>query len=112
MALGLEAFLPPNTLDSEAALVTAIVDLMRSPAFQPYARVWLDIVSASGQGAETRRAAGQAVIDGFLAWIALRHPDGAEGAPFALTLIEGVLVMNAVGRSATADTAVSRLRTR
>ncbi len=109
MALGLEAFLPPEPLDSEGVLVGRIAELMRSDAFRPYSRVWLDIVSASAQGVEAHRLVGGAIIDSFVAWLALRHPDGSDGAPFALTLIEGILVMDAVGQTATADAAIARL---
>ncbi|MDG4647940.1 TetR/AcrR family transcriptional regulator [Roseibacterium sp. SDUM158017] len=113
MANGLTAALPPGRAESVAGAVAEIVALMRTEAFRPYARVWLDIVSASGQGGTAHRAAGHAVIDGFLSWIAGRLPErdggGAEDARLALTLIEGTLVMDAVGQSDTADRAVARM---
>lgn len=80
---------------------------MRSDQFRPYARVWLDIVSAAAQGQMAHQKAGQALIDVYLDWIALRHPNGKAGAPFALTLSEGVLVMDAVGQRRVADAALA-----
>lgn len=110
MARGLDIALPPGPLDSEAELVARIAGLMRSDAFRPYVRVWLDIVSAAAQGQAAHRQAGRAIIDVYLDWIALRHPSGKAGAPFVLTLIEGMLVMDAVGQPAVADAMLARLK--
>lgn len=109
MAVGLDAALPPQPFESDRALVLQVVQLMRSEPFQPYTRVWLDIISASGQGQAAHQAAGKAIIDAFLAWVAARHPEGAARAPFLLTLIEGILVMDAVGQPKTADAAIAAL---
>ena len=110
IATGLDAALPPTRFATEAALAAEVIALMRSPPFRPYVRVWFDIVSTAAQGGAAHREAGGAVIDRFLDWIAARHPDGAAGAPFALTLIEGVLVMDALGREGVTDAALDRLR--
>lgn len=109
MATGLDALLPPRPLESEAALVAQIVELMRSEKFRPYVRVWFDIVSASAQGHVAHREAGKAIIEIYLDWVALRHPNGKAGAPFTLTFIEGILVMDAVGQAHLADIALARL---
>lgn len=109
MSAGLEAVLPPVTFESEAELVARVVELMRSEPFQPYIRVWLDIVSGSGQGLAAHGTAGGKIIDVYLEWIAVRHPEGRARAAFVLTLIEGILVMDAVGRSETADAAIKAL---
>ncbi|MGP1358633.1 TetR/AcrR family transcriptional regulator [Roseicyclus sp.] len=115
MAAGLSSALPPGRASSLGAAVAEVVALMRTPAFSPYSRVWLDIVSAAGQGRAAHGAAGRAVMEGFLGWIAgrlpehLPDPDGA--ARLALTLVEGVLVMDAVGHADTADGAIAALDT-
>lgn len=109
MAEALDMALPPRRAESEATLVRDIVALMRSDPFRPYIRVWLDIISASAQGSDAHRAAGHGIIGTFLEWIAKRHPDGERGAPFALTLIEGTLVMDALGREAITDRACDAL---
>ena len=53
------------------------------------------------------------MIEGFLAWIAGRLPedlpDAQGGAQLALTLVEGALVMDAVGHGDTADGAIAAL---
>jgi AcrR family transcriptional regulator len=113
MAAGLSHALPPGRASSLGAAVAEVVALMRTSAFRPYSRVWLDIVSAAGQGGAAHGAAGHAVMQGFLAWIGARlpehlpDPDGA--ARLALTLVEGVLVMDAVGHAETADGAIAAL---
>ena len=103
MAKGLETALPPKTFATERELVETIVRLLRSPDFKPYSRIWLDIVSAAAQGNTSHQAAGHAVIQMFLDWVAVRHPDGMDGAPFALTFIEGTLIMDAVGHGAVTE---------
>jgi AcrR family transcriptional regulator len=113
MAEGLDAALPPARFDSVGACATALAGLLRDPAFTPYGRVWLDIVAAARQGAEGHRAAGAPVIDGFLAWIEARLPEGLEDpagtARLVLTLIEGTLVLDAVGHRAASDAAIAAL---
>ena len=107
MAAGLDQALPARRFDSEQALVKSIVALMRSDPFQPYIRVWLDIVSAAGQGSALHRETGHQIITTYLDWLAERHPDGRAGAPFALTLIEGALIMDAVGQANVVDEALN-----
>jgi AcrR family transcriptional regulator len=110
MAAGLDEAMPPNRFDSEHRLVQEIVQLMRSDAFSPYIRVWLDIVSAAAQGSQTHRDAGHVIIGVFVDWLSKRHPDGARGAPGALIFIEGTLIMDAVGHQSLADAAYRRLQ--
>ena len=102
---GLDAALPPVPFESEGDLVAAVVGLLRSEPFRPYVRVWLDIVSAAAQGGADHRRAGGTIMDAYLDWIALRHPGGRDAAPRVLALVEGVLVLDAVGRSDIADAA-------
>lgn len=109
MSVGLDAAIPPERYASEAALVRDIVTLMRSGQFAPYIRVWLDIVSAAAQGNQTHRAAGSNIIELYLQWLAKRHPLGMDGAPFALTLIEGTLIMDAVGQNGVTNTVCTDL---
>jgi len=104
----LDPLVPPVRAESEAALLRRIIGLLRSPAFRPYVRVWLDIVSAAAQGQAAHRRTGQRIVDVFLDWLAVRHPDGRAGAAAALVTIEGVLVMDAVGRRRVSDAALAR----
>lgn len=112
MAVGLDAAVPLRVFDSEAELLREIVGLMRSEPFKPYVRVWLDIVSAAAQGSALHRGAGYKIIGIYLDWLTKRHPDGASGAAFALTFIEGVLVMDAVMQNSVPDAGLASLQTR
>jgi AcrR family transcriptional regulator len=105
MAAGLDGAMPPARLATEEELLRKVLQLMRSDAFQPYNRVWLDIIAAAAQGGAAHREAAHQIIRVFLDWIAKRHPAGAQGAPHALTLIEGMLVMDAAGHASIANAA-------
>ncbi|MEO0372933.1 MAG: hypothetical protein AAF231_15865, partial [Pseudomonadota bacterium] len=94
-ATGLDHALPPNRYDSEQRLVSEIVTLMRSEEFAPYIRIWLEIVAVAARGDAAHRASGHAIIHVFLEWLSKRHPNGTKGAPHCLTLIEGMLIMDA-----------------
>jgi len=107
MQVGLTAALPPGPFSSEAELLRVVVALMRSAPFQPYVRLWFDIVSAAAQGQAAHRAAGQEILDLYCGWIAARHPGGPAAAPRLLAVVEGILVMDALGRTGLADAAVA-----
>ena len=108
MATGLDAAIPARRVANEAELLNTVCELMRSDAFAPYVRVWLDILSAAGQGSDAHRQTGGEIIDIFIAWLALRLPGGADAAPAALIKIEGALVLDAVGRTQITDQALAR----
>ena len=113
MAVGLEQALPAVRSASLNACITDIVALLRSPPFTPYMRVWLDIVSSAVHGNQTHLAIGAAIIDGFFDWLQERlpadTPDPETTARAMLTLIEGTLVLDAVGQSEAADRAIAHL---
>ena len=108
----LDIALPAKRYDSESALLQDVAALVRTPEFSPYIRIWLDIVSASAQGQTAHREAGRAIINTFLNWLAIRHPEGSARAAFMLTMIEGIHVMDAIGQSDTADAAIIALSKR
>jgi hypothetical protein len=81
MAQGLDAALPDARFESVGSGVETVVGLMRQPAFAPYSRVWLDIVSAASHGARDHSAAGKHVIDGFSAGSKPGFPTGSMPRP-------------------------------
>jgi AcrR family transcriptional regulator len=107
MQSGLTAALPRGPFASEAELLPAIVGLMRSAPFQPYVRVWFDILSSAAQGQTAHRAAGQEILELYRDWIADRHPEGPVAAPRLLALVEGILVLDALGQTGLADAAMA-----
>ena len=108
MRAGLTAALPPGPFAHEDDLLAALIALLRSPPFRPYVRVWFDIVSAAAQGQVAHRDAGQDILNLFCDWIAARHPGGSPAAPRLLALVEGVLLMEALGQRDLADAALRR----
>ncbi len=113
MALQLEAALPPEPSASLNACATEIVALLRGPAFKPYMRVWLDIVSSATQGSTTHHAIGSAIVEGFFDWLQARLPVGTDDpettARAMLVVIDGTLVLDAVGQSDAANRAIAHL---
>jgi AcrR family transcriptional regulator len=108
MKAGLTVAMPSGPFGSEAELLATVVGLMRSAPFRPYTRVWFDIVSAAAQGQAAHRAAGQEILALYCDWIAALHPDGPAAAPRLLALVEGTLLMDALGQTALADAAIAR----
>jgi AcrR family transcriptional regulator len=107
MQAGLTAALPPGPFASEGELLRTVVGLMRSAPFQPYVRIWFDILSAAAQGHGAHRAAGREILELYLGWIADRHPDGPVAAPRLLALVEGILVLDILGQTGLADAAIA-----
>ncbi len=106
---GLDAALPEARFESPGALLHSVVGVMRSPMAAGYARVWLDIVAASARGELAYGRTGGLIIAGFTEWVLKRLPEGEDEdtARALLTVLEGTLVMDAVGHSDAADAAIA-----
>ena len=110
MTAGLNALLPEAPMPSRRVLVEAVVAATRNEIFAGYIRVWHDIVAAAAQGSAAHKAAAGQIIEGFVAWLILRLPEG-EPAPdrtarALLTMIDGISLMDAVGHSEMAAAAL------
>ena len=110
LAARLDAGLPAIPLANEADLIARVIALMRAPDLAGYGRVWFDILAAAARGTAPHRDVAHAIMAMFRDWIAARHPQGAAGADGALTLIEGLLVMDAVGHAAIGEAALAARR--
>ncbi len=106
----LDGAMPSRRARTRTGYVKTIIALLRREPFNRYMRVWFDIVSAASQGSEAHRAIGRKMIAGYLSWLEKRlpagDPDPAASLAVIFTIIEGVLVMDAVGQSELADRAV------
>ncbi len=85
---------------------------VRSPALQPYMRLWLELAASAARGQEPHRAIAGRIADGFLAWTAERlhvdrEADRAPQAALLLATVDGLTLLDAVGRGDVADRAVS-----
>lgn len=96
-----------------AALVAEVMALQRRPEMAGFLRVWFDIIAASAHGQSPHTQTGQHILSGFVGWIASRlpkdDPDPQRTAKALLTVIEGMAVMDALGHSELADTALATL---
>lgn len=72
-----------------------------NPAMAPFLALWWDIVAGSVRGKPAYRAAAAAMMEQLLAWLEAHMPPGdpdpAGGARHLLTMIEGALMLRAVG---------------
>ena len=106
----LDAALPAVRAKSNTMYLETVVALLRREPFARYMRVWLDIVSAAGHGSNDHKAIGKKMIDGYMQWLEARLPAENENprATLALlfTIIEGAIVMDAVGQSQLANQAI------
>ena len=106
----LDSALPPVRAASNGRYLEDVVGLLRKSPFNRYMRVWLDIVSTASNGSQSHKAIGQKMIEGYLEWLGSRLPVGSADPDATLavvfTIIEGVLVMDAVGQGKLADKAV------
>lgn len=94
-----------------ADLLTQVAASIRMPAFQPYMHLWFDLTGRSARGREPHRAVAGRIADGFLAWVAARllvddEADRASQAALLLATVDGLALLDAVGRSKDADLAL------
>jgi AcrR family transcriptional regulator len=84
----------------------------RAPAFQRYLSLWLEVAAGAARGQEPYRGVGGAIADGFLAWagerlLVEREEERAPQAALLLATIDGLALLDAVGRGAAAEAALS-----
>ena len=95
---------------SYAALLADLRAAIRSPALQPFMRLWLELAACASRGQEPHRAIAGQIANGFLAWMSSRLDVGddierARQAALLLATVEGLVVLDAVGRGELADRA-------
>lgn len=78
----------------------------REPGMQPFMVLWWEIVAGAARGLPGYAEAAEAMIAKQLAWLETQMPEGdpdpAGGARYLLTLLEGTLMLSAVGHARTA----------
>lgn len=77
------------------------------PAMQAFLVLWWDIVAGAARGLPGYRTAAEAMMTKQLAWLEAQMPEGdpdpAGGARYLMTVIEGTLMLGAVGHDKTAQ---------
>ena len=106
-AAGLDAVLAQGERPaSRAALMARILEQNADPAFQPFMQLWWEIVGGAARGLPGFPQAAEAMVGELLVWLEghmpAGDPDPAGGARFILTVIEGAMMLGAVGHRETA----------
>ena len=90
---------------------------MASESLRPFMPLWLDLAAGAARGLQPHRHVAGQIADGFLAWVTIRlEPEGDREpsllAPLFLASIEGMYLLEAIGRGALAASAVIELASR
>lgn len=95
------------------ACLFEIMQVLRADDVRRYLLVWLEIVAAAGLGNERFKVIGSEMLRRFLPWLKARLPEDVTDrdatAATLLALVEGCVVMDAVGMAATANLATRNL---
>ena len=88
------------------ALMARILEQNADPAFQPFMQLWWEIVGGAARGLPGFLPAAEAMVGELLVWLEghmpAGDPDPAGAARFMLTVIEGAMMLAAVGHRDTA----------
>ena len=95
-----------------STLLAEVWASVRTPDLQPYMRLWLELAASAARSQEPYRAIAGRIADGFLAWTAERlhverEADRAPQAALLLATVDGLALLDAVGRGEAADRAVA-----
>lgn len=104
----LDAALPAGEGLPEDRLLPAIWAVIGDRRLRPYMLVFLELAGAAARGQAPHGAIAGAVAQGFLDWIQTRL-QGADraGAVRMLAMVEGLLMLDALGRRDYADAAAA-----
>lgn len=98
----LDGAFPEGAATSRRALAQTIFDVTAEPAFDPFMRLWWDIVAGCADGNGDYRASAGAMVDVLLEWVEAHlpagDPDPEGGARAVLAVIEGAMMLRAIGR--------------
>ncbi len=112
MTASLDQALPPGARRPFDALLAEIWAALGSDSIRPFMHLWLDLAAGAARGRQPHRATAGGIADGFLGWVEARldvEPEGSRlrAAALLLATVEGLLVLDAVGRRTVADRAVA-----
>ncbi|WP_379920982.1 TetR/AcrR family transcriptional regulator [Erythrobacter sp. R86502] len=103
----LDTALAGEPVTSRQECLTRILAEGTKPEMQAFLVLWWDIVAGSARGVPGYRDAARQMMARLLAWLEGQmpadDPDPAGGARYLMTLIEGALMLAAVGHEDTAQ---------
>ncbi|HSO47545.1 MAG TPA: TetR/AcrR family transcriptional regulator [Rhizobiaceae bacterium] len=113
LKLDLDASLPPRRAASRMECVAEILAVLSRDEIAPFARVWFDILSAAQKGDNVQKQIGHEIMASLHGWLMERLPESETDAPATamalLALIEGLVVLNAVGHGEAAAASIHLL---
>ena len=117
MTAQLDEAVPIGRPRSFPVLLEEVWAALGSEGVKPFMHLWLDLASGAARGRQPHLTIAGAIADGFLAWVAGRLEDqrGADhslSAALFLASIEGMHLLEAIGRRSIADSAVAELSAR
>lgn len=100
-----------------AMLLAELWAAFRSPALQPYMRLWIELAASAARNEAPHRTIAGQIADGFHAWAAgrllvEREADRLPLAALLLATVDGLALLDAVGRGGMADSAAAALAAR
>lgn len=102
----LDAMLGDDRPATRQECLARILGAGSDPAMQAFLVLWWDIVAGAARGFPGYRTAAEAMMTKQLAWLEQQmpadDPDPAGGARYLMTVIEGTLMLAAVGHGDTA----------
>lgn len=102
----LEAALGGERAANRQDCAARILAQTREPVMRKFMVLWWEIVAGSARGLPGYREAAEAMMADQLTWLETQmppdDPDPAGGARYLLTLLEGTLMLSAVGHARTA----------
>lgn len=102
----LDAALGEARANTRGEVLARILAQGQTAEMQPFAVLWWEIVAGAARGVPGYLPAAQAMMDELLGWLEGQMPEGdpdpAGGARHLLTLIEGTMMLAAIGHEATA----------
>ena len=117
MVAQLDGAIPAEPRRPFPVLLKEVWTAMASESLQPFMPLWLDLAAGAARGLQPHRDIAGDIADGFLAWAAIRLQPEGDGepsslAPLFLASIEGMYLLEAIGRGALADAAADALASR
>lgn len=98
----LDQTFPADRSASRQECIDQVITITGAATFQPFMRVWWDIVAGCAAGNTAYLCAAKAIMDRLLQWVVdhlpADDPDPQGAARMALTYIEGAQMLRAVGR--------------
>jgi AcrR family transcriptional regulator len=110
----LDQAIPAGTPRSFHILLEEVRTVLASDDIKPFMHLWLDLAAGAARGLQPHLHVAGEIADGFLAWVRSRLKPEANGNPAAaaalfLTTVEGMHILEAIGRRGIADSAATAL---